>query len=114
MWSCSMAARSSGPKSSRQAVRAANTLFVESAVGFGRVQGDGGANESLQRLLVDLLALVEVDGTPGVPLETGVEAPRRARQRRPFGEGRLHDVRVRLAGAHHSVVRPHRNPAPLP
>jgi len=38
-----------------------------------RVQCHGGANERLQRLLVNLVALMEVDGTPGVAFETGVE-----------------------------------------
>jgi len=47
--------------------------FRGSALGSGLVEGDGGAQESLQGLLVYLLALVKVDGTPRVPLETGVE-----------------------------------------
>src|SRR3954451_19742940 len=84
------------------------------ALGFGLVQGYGGANESLQRLLIYLLALVEVDGTPCVPVKTGVEEARRILQSRPFGEGHLHDVLVSLACADQSVVRPHRNPSPLP
>src|SRR5215469_764741 len=84
------------------------------AMDCGHVQGHGGANESLQRLLVYLLALVEVDGTPGVPVKTGVEQARRILQSRPFGEGHLHDVLVSLACADQSVVRPHRNPSPLP
>jgi hypothetical protein len=31
-----------------------------------------------------------------------------------LGEGHLHDILVRLTGADHSGVRPHRNPSPLP
>ena len=46
---------------------------ARSAVRAGRVQRHGGANKSLQRLLVNLLALVKVDGTPGVAIEAGVE-----------------------------------------
>src|SRR5476649_110278 len=84
------------------------------ASGCGLVEGHGGANESLQRLLVYLLALVEVDGTPCVPVKTGVEEARRILQSRPFREGHLHDVLVSLACADHSVVLPHRNPSPLP
>jgi hypothetical protein len=42
-------------------------------MGAGRVQRHGRANKSLQSLLVNLLALVEVDGTPGVAIEAGVE-----------------------------------------
>src|SRR5215472_11327677 len=81
-----------------------------SASGFGRVQGHGGTNESLQCLLVDLCALVEVDRAPRVPLEAGVEELRRILQGRPLGEGHLHDALVGLACADQSVVRPHRNP----
>src|SRR5947207_6459001 len=78
------------------------------------VQGHGGANESPQRLLVYFLALVEVDGTPGVALKARVEEARRILELRPFGESHLHDALVGLARADHSVVRPHRNPSPLP
>src|SRR5262249_10551222 len=89
-------------------------LRIRPALGCGLVQGHGGANESLQRLLVYLLAFVEVDGTSCVPVKTGVEEARRILQSRPFGEGHLHDVLVSLAGADQSVVRPYRNPSPLP
>jgi hypothetical protein len=44
---------------------------------------------------------------PGQP----VEEAGRVRKRGPLGEGQLHDNLVRLAGADHSGVRPHRNPA---
>src|SRR5262249_54419726 len=84
------------------------------ALNFRLVQGHGGANESLQCLLVYLLALVKVDGTPCVPLKAGVEEARRILQSRAFGEGHLHDVLVSLACADQPVVRPHRNPSPLP
>src|SRR5215813_1249182 len=40
------------------------------ASGSGLIQDHGGADERLQRLLVYLLALVEVDGTPRVPVKT--------------------------------------------
>src|SRR4051794_13332462 len=88
--------------------------FRGSALGFGLVQGHGGPNQSLQRLLVYLLALAEVDRTPCVPFKAGVEEARRILQSRPFGEGHLHDILVSLARADQSVVRPHRNPSPLP
>src|ERR1700691_347152 len=82
--------------------------------GFGPVQGRGGTKECLQRLLVYLLALVEVDGAPYVPVKTGVEEAGGILQSRTFGEGQLHDALVGLARADHSVVVPHRNPSPLP
>src|SRR5262245_8348137 len=84
-----------------------------SAFGRGLVQRHGGANEGFQRRLVYLLALVEVDGAPCAPLETGVEEARRILQRGPFGEGHLHDMLVGLARADQSIVRPDRN-SPLP
>jgi hypothetical protein len=48
--------------------RLAERLFTR-----GRVQCHGGANERLQRLFIDHVALVEIDGTPGVAFEAGVE-----------------------------------------
>ena len=38
-----------------------------------RIQCHGGANERLQRLFINLVALVKIDGTPGVAFEAGVE-----------------------------------------
>src|SRR4051794_29738212 len=78
------------------------------------VQRDGFLDEPLERLLVDLLALLEVDRTPRVDLQAGVEETRRVLQRRALGEGRLHDALVGLAGADDAAVRPHRDPAPFP
>lgn len=57
----------------RTAWRANDPPSARSAMGAGRVQRHGRANKSLQCLLVNLLALVEVDGTPGVAIEAGVE-----------------------------------------
>src|SRR4051794_34089746 len=73
-----------------------------------RVQGDGGADQGLERLLVDLLALVEVDGAPRVALEAGIEEAGRILQRGPLEEGHLHHVLVGLTGADQRAVRPHR------
>src|SRR5262249_31996040 len=82
--------------------------------GFGRVQVHCGTIESLQGLFANLRALMEADGSPCVPLETGVEKARRVLQSRSFGEGHLHDAFVGLSCADDSVVRPRRNPPPLP
>ena len=38
-----------------------------------RVQCHGGANERLQRHFINPVALMEIDGTPGVAFEAGVE-----------------------------------------
>ena len=82
--------------------------------GLGRVQCHGGANERLQRLLVDRVALMEIDGAARVAFEAGVEEAGRILQRSTLGEGHLHGGPVRLAGADHSVVVPHRHSTPLP
>src|SRR5437773_5330304 len=79
-----------------------------------RVQCHGGANERLQRLCINLVALMEIDGTPGVAFEAGVEEARRVLQRGALGEGQLHGALVRLTGADDSGVLPHRDPSPLP
>ena len=42
-------------------------------VAIRAVQPDGGCNERLQGLLVDLVVLVDVDGAPEVAFEAGVE-----------------------------------------
>ena len=43
------------------------------AAGLGHVQGNGGANESLQGLFVNAVALVKIDGAPDLAFEAGVE-----------------------------------------
>ena len=63
--------------------RGAATLWLISVQGGGStlrtsrggrlVQGHRGPNESLQSLLVQLVAFVEVDGAPDVAFETGIE-----------------------------------------
>src|SRR5579859_553764 len=87
---------------------------ARSAAGAGCVQCHGRANKSGQRLLVDLFTLVEVDGTPGVAIEAGVEEAGWIVKFRSLGKGHLDDVFVALAGADHSVMIPHRNPSPFP
>src|SRR5215211_2254624 len=79
----------------------------------------GRPDEGHERPLVDLIALVEVDGAPGVAFEARVEQSGGVVQRGPLEERELHRALVRLAGADAAVVRPHRDPgagrlAPLP
>src|SRR4051812_44024748 len=38
-----------------------------------RVQRHGGANERLQRLVVDLVTLMDIDGAPHIAFQAGVE-----------------------------------------
>src|SRR5436190_5635576 len=72
----------------------------------GAVERDGGADERLERVRVDLLALADVDRAPRVPLEARVEELRRILQRRAFGESQLHRRLVGFAGADDPIVRP--------
>src|SRR5438309_6132859 len=78
------------------------------------VQRHGRADERLQGRRVDLLALVDVDGSSRVPIEAGVEEAGGVLQGGALGERHLHDVLVCLAGADDPVVRPDRGPHPLP
>jgi hypothetical protein len=41
--------------------------------GCGSVQCDSGANERFQGFFINVVALMEIDGTPGVAFEAGVE-----------------------------------------
>src|SRR5690606_8712582 len=72
------------------------------------VQRRSGKNELLQAFLVDNVALAEIDGAPDVAFEARIEEARRVLKRGAPGEGQLHLVLVRLAGADDSLVRPHR------
>src|ERR1700730_5838994 len=62
-----------GRMTSRNAARAFSTPSASSAMGSGNLQRPRPPKKSLQCLLVNLLALVEVDGPPGVAIEAGVE-----------------------------------------
>src|SRR5262249_16438644 len=73
------------------------------------VQRHGGPNERLQRLFIDLVALMDIDGAPLIAFEAGVEEVSRVLERGPLGESQLHGLLVGLAGADDSVMLPHRN-----
>src|SRR5215475_7386745 len=76
----------------------------------GRIEGDRGTDERLERARIDLLPLMDVNRAPCVPVEARVEELGRVLQRSPVGEGQLHDRLVRLARADDPVVGPHRDP----
>ncbi len=57
---------------------------------------------------------MDVDRTPRVALQAGVEQALRVRQRGTVGEGQFHCLLVGFAGAQDAVVLPHRCTAPLP
>src|SRR5437879_2587505 len=55
------------------------------------------ADEVLQGRLIDLVALVDVDGAPDIPVEAGVEQTGRILQRSSLGKCHFDDVLVRLS-----------------
>src|SRR5690349_440299 len=67
-----------------------------------RIQRNGGTHKTLQRLFVDLVALVKVDGTPRIAFQTGIEEACRILQRRPFRKCHLHRGLIGFAGADQS------------
>src|SRR4051794_26333622 len=69
-----------------------------SSRGLRRVQLSRRTDEPFEGLLVDAIALAEVDGAPQLALEAGVEEAGRIRQGGPLGESELHLVLVNLAG----------------
>ena len=68
------------------------------------VQRDGLTYERLKRLLVEIVALPDVDGAPHASFEAGIEQLRGIRQRSALGKGDLHVRLVRLAGADKAIV----------
>jgi hypothetical protein len=64
-----------GPPFERSSSALRSLLRADGAGGSPHrcVQCHGGANERLQRLFINLVALMEIDGTPGVAFEAGVE-----------------------------------------
>ena len=78
------------------------------------VERDRRPDERLEGGLVDDLALLDVDRAAHVALEAGVEEAGWVFQRGALGEGELHHLLVRLAGADDAVVRPDRRAHPFP
>src|SRR5690606_38916492 len=77
------------------------------------VERSRGANQRLERALVELVALVDVDRAAHLTLEARVEELRWIGKRRALRERELDGLLVRLARADDAVVRPHRH-VPLP
>src|SRR6266853_1398657 len=78
------------------------------------IESGGRADERLERIRVNLLTLVNVDGAPDVPVKARVEELGRIFQGSALKEGQLHYRFVRLSRADASVVGPYRCPHPLP
>src|SRR3954466_7307200 len=73
-----------------------------------QVQRHGFTNEVLQCVVVDRVVLLDVDGTPDLPLEAGVEQTRGIAHSGTLEEGQLDHVLVGLAGTDAPVVGPDR------
>src|SRR6202521_3621906 len=65
-------------------------------------------------MLINLVALEKIDGSPRVASEARVEELVRIWEARPVGKGKLHLIFVGVADRDHSVARPHRASHPLP
>src|SRR5258708_3985770 len=65
-------------------------------------------------MLINLIALEQIDRSPRVASEARVEQLVRIREARPVGKGKLHLIFVGVADRDHSVVRPHGASHPLP
>src|ERR1700748_516366 len=98
------------------------SLIRPLAAGAGRfrlvlaleIERHGSEDEVLQRRLIDLVAVVNVDGAADISVETGVEQAGRVLQRSTLGECHLDDALVRLPGADDAAVRTDRRPHQLP
>src|ERR1051326_8162503 len=65
-----------------------------SALGFGGVVRARGADEGLERLLVDLVTFLEIDGAAHSAVKAGIEEACRIGKRRAARKGELHLVLV--------------------
>ena len=79
--------------------------------GVGRHRG---ADELLEGSFVDLLPFAEVDRTPRVPFQAGIEELLRVFERGSASEGELHHLLVRFPGADDAVMRPDGGSPPFP
>jgi len=78
------------------------------------IESNGRADERLERIRVNLLTLVNVDGAPCVLVKARVEELGRIFQGSALKEGQLHYRLVRLSRADAPVMGPYRGPHPLP
>src|SRR5262245_14273341 len=74
------------------------------------IERDCSTNEIFQGGLVDLFAFVDVDGTPDISLEAGVEETRRVLQRGSLGKCHLDHVLVGLSRADDAAMGPDGSP----
>src|SRR6266481_7863109 len=94
--------------------RPGRSLAFRGSLSARSIESDGRADERLERIRVNLLTLVNVDGAPHVSVEARVEELGRIFQGSALEEGQLHDRLVRLSRADAPVMGPYRGPPPLP
>src|SRR5688572_2831360 len=73
-----------------------------------RILGPRGLHERLERARSGFLPFADVDRPSRVAFQAGIEEARWVWEAGPPGERELHDLRIRLPGAHDPVVRPDR------
>src|SRR5260370_14602451 len=72
------------------------------------------ADEIFQGRRIDLVAFVDVDGAPDIPVEAGVKQTCSVLQRSSLGKCHLDDVLVRFSRADDAAMGPDGSPHPLP
>ena len=79
-----------------------------------KIERYSSADKILQGLFIHVVAFMDVDSAPGIPVEAGVEKAARVLQRSSFRKRQFDYVFVRLSGAHDTAVGPDGSPPPLP
>src|SRR5271166_765819 len=78
------------------------------------IKRHGGADELLEGSFVDLLPFAEVDRTPHIPFQAGIEELLRVFDGGSASKGELHDLLVRFPGADDAVMGEDGGAHPLP
>ncbi len=65
-------------------------------------------------MLINLLAIANINCAPYISLETGVENSSRVIQCRAFGKRKFHDFLVTFAGTNDPIMLQHRYATPFP
>jgi hypothetical protein len=74
----------------------------------------GSTDETLQRRRINLVAFVDIDGTPLIACKAGIEELAGIGKARALGESHFHLVLVRVGYRNEPIVRPARAAHPFP
>ena len=76
---------------------------------LGGVERNSSRHDGFECVLINEVAIAQVDGAPRAGIETGVEGGRWVRQRSPMREGQLDLVFVDFARVQNAILRPDGN-----